>query len=404
MKRQFMSNIHHTSRLSIRALHDLASAEPEAFVRKIQEAAEGGKLKFSDLKDLRGLYSGLADVQVPVVMTDMSGTERAIKASAFPILTGTLAIAGIQDAYNAVPKIGDQLVTDFDDEKKVTTLVNLETLDKNQDEVKELEDFPEVGETEDYVEIRHKKNGRKLTISAEAIRENDAANIVARINKLGEIQGEWEEEQTLERVTDHYGSGATPAEPYAYRPAGSGAQLYNATADNPGTRAPSGTRVNSNALVDETDLDAVRTVLAAMKNGRGKRIYNPWSEVICLVPDALIGTASKIFNSEHVPGVENEKSNWGPGGRWQIPAGRLLSSPKLDDLSTSAWYMGNFKKQFKRKWKLRVEYVTLGQDTQAYLNSMVAAQFRIAWDMEVGSTDYVFVVQSLSGTTAPVDE
>jgi len=76
----------------------------------------------------------------------------------------------------------------------------------------------------------------------------------------------------------------------------------------------------------------------------------------------------------------------------------------MDDLSTSAWYVGAFKRQFKRKWKLRFEYVTLGQDTQAYLNSRIAFQARIAWDVEIGSTDYVFCVQSLSGTTAPVNE
>ena len=403
-KRIFKTNIRHGNNMSFREIRDMAKGNPGAFVQTITDAAEKGQLRFSDIPDLKELYRYTADVLVPVNMTDISGAERAIKASAFPILTGTLAIAGIQEAYDAVPSIGQDLVTEMDDNKKITTLVNLETLDKEVDEVKELDDFPEVGVTEDYVEIRHKRNGRKLTISAEAIEENDAPNIIARINKLGEIMGEWEEEQTLQRVTDHYGSGSAPTEPYAYRPSGTGTQLYNATANNPGTRAPSGTRVESNALEDETDIDNARTVLAAMKNGRGKRIFIPWSDVYCLVPYAVVGKASKVFNSEYVPGVENEMSNYGPVGRWHIPPERLLTTPKLDDLSTSAWYLGAFKRQFVRKWKLRVEYVTLGQDTQAYLNSRVAFQARIAWDMEVGATDYVYVVQNLSATTAPVDE
>ena len=391
-------------RLSLYDLRNLAKAEPQDFIRKISAGVEAGKLTINDIRDWKGLYAVLADVQVPVTM-EMAGAQRAISSSAFPILTGTLAIAAINAAYEGVPSIGEQLVTDFEDSKKITTIAAVHTLDKaGVDEVKELKDFPEIGVDEEKVEIRHKRNRRRLTISAEAIEENEASDIVTRINALGEIAGEWIEEQTLERVTDHSGSGTSAAEPYVYRPNGTGTQLYNETANYPGTRAPSGTRVESNALADETDLDAVRTVLRAMKNARGKRINIPWSEVYFLVPDAVLGTLMKIINSELVPGVENEVSNWGPRGKYYIPLNRVLSTPKLDDYSTSAWYVGAFKRQFKRKWKLKFEYVTLGQDTQAYLNSRIAAQFRLAWDVEIGATDYVFCVQSLSATTAPVDE
>jgi len=404
-KKKFRTNLVPVQgRLSLADLRALAQNEPKDFLHKVNAGVDSGKLRLEDIRDWRGLYAVLADVQVPVTM-EMAGAQRAISASAFPILTGTMAIASINEAYEAVPSIGDMMVTDFEDNKKVTTIAAVHTLDKaGVDEVKELKDFPEVGVDEEKVEIRHRRNGRKLTISAEAIEENDAADIVTRVNALGEIAGEWIEEQTLYRVTDHYGSGSTPAEPYVYRPNGTGTQLYNATANKPGTRAPSGTRVTSNALVDETDLAAARTVLRAMKNARGKRINIPWSEVYIVVPDALEDTLMKIVNSEMVPGVENEMSTWGPRGKYYIPLERILSSPKLDDLSSSAWYMGAFRRQFRRKWKLNFEYVTLGQDTQAYLNSRVAAQFRLAWDVEVGATDYTMVVQNLAGSTAPVDE
>jgi len=405
MKRNlFRSNISGGGRnLSIYDLRLLARNEPADFVRKIETGAAEGKLRLADLHDLRALFQGLADIQVPVTM-EVAGTQRAITASAFPILTGTLAIAAINDAYNAVETIGEELVEEIEDNKKVTSIASVEALDKNVDEVKETADFPEIGTAEEKVEIRHKRNGRKLTISAEAVEENEIADIVSRINKLGEIASEWVEEQTLERVTDHYGSKASAAEPYVYRPNGTGTALYSATANTPGTRAPSGTRIENNALVDDSDLDALRIRLAAMKNARGKRISIPWSQVKILVPYALLGTASKIFNSELVPGVENEVSNYGPRGKFYLPPERIISSPKLDDLSASAWYGGAFQKQFRRKWKLRFEYVTLGMDTQAYLNSRIAFQARIAWDVEIGAVDYVYVVQSLSATTAPADE
>ena len=109
-----------------------------------------------------------------------------------------------------------------------------------------------------------------------------------------------------------------------------------------------------------------------------------------------MGAAAKILNSELVPGVENEVSNWGPRGQYRP---KLLSSPKLDDISTTAWYLGAFRRQFIRKWKLRFEYVTLSGDTKDFLERRIAFQARIGWDVEIGATDYVYVVQNLSSTT-----
>lgn len=404
MKQMFRTNLVPVDgSLSLMDLRALAMNDPKVFVAKIQKGINEGKLKLSDVRNWPGLYAALSDVKVPVTM-EIAGAQRAIESSAFPILTGTLAIAAINESYAGVPNIGDDLVTDMEDNKKVTTIAAAHSLDKNIDEVKEMDDFPEIGVDEEKVEIRHRRNGRKLTISAESIEENEIADISTRINALGEIAGEWVEEQTLQRVTDHNGSAGTPAEPYVYRPAGTGTQLFSATANTPGTRAPSGTRINSNPLVDETDLANARAVIRAMKNARGRRINIAWSEIMVVVPDALLDTLLKVLHSEYVPGVFNEKSSWGPGGIYAIPDNRIRSSPKLDDLSTTAWYMGAFRRQFKRKWKLRFEYVTLGTDTQAYLNSRVAFQARLAWDVEIGATDYVYVVQNLAATTAPYDD
>lgn len=390
--------------LSMQDLRELALHEPEMFVRKIQEGVDKDLLCFSDIKDIKALYQALADVRVKVNFQDSTGVVRAITTSAFPILTGTVAIKSINDAYLEVPTVGEKLVTEIDDNKKVTTIASIHNQDVDVDEVKELKDFPEIGSTEEAVEIGHKKNGRKVKFSLEMITENEIPNIVSRLNGIGIIASDWVEEQTLYRITDYFGCATSPTTPYVYRPAGTGgATLYSASANTPGTRAPLGTRVESNAYVDETNLETFQTRLMGMKNSRGKRINIPWSRVYLLVPFALIGKITKTMNSEYVPGVEAEKSNWGPVGMWHIPPERIITTVKMDDMSTSAWYGGDFKRQFTRKWKLRFEYVSLGQETQAYLNSQVAAQFRVAWDVEIGATDYVFVVQNLSGSTAPLD-
>jgi hypothetical protein len=401
------SGISYGKGFSLYDLREAAKSDPVGFMRKADTLINDGKLTLSDmLADSKSFFRAFSDIQVPITIADeLSDTgQRAITTSAMPVLTGTAVVKMINDRYAEIPTIGQELVQEIDDNKKVTTMAAILNEDKNVDEVRETEQFPEIGASEETIEIRHRKNGRKLTLTTEMIRENDAPNFIMKVNALADIASDHVEELTLKRVTDYYGSKAAPSEPYVYRPEGTGTQLYNATANNPGTRAPLGTRVNSNAFADETNLDAARAVLAAMLNSRGKRISIPYSERILLVPDALVGAVSKVLNSEYVPGVENEVSNWGPRGRWFIPPERLLSSPKLDDLSTSAWYYGAFKRQFIRKWKLRFTYVTLGQNTQAYLDRDIAFQARISWDCEVGATDYVNVVQSIAATTAPADE
>jgi len=395
IKKLFASNIQVGSRPNLDALRALARNNPNEFADTIRTLADSGEMALGTFR-MRDAFAALCDIEVPARMV-IAGQERAIMAGAFPLLTGGLVVAGINAAYQRVPTIGQLLVEEMEDPKKVTTIASVHALDKSQDEVREGDAYPEIGASEEKVEIRHKRNGRTLSITAEAIEENEIADIVTRVNALGELAADWVEELTLSRVCDAKGSATTSGgAPYVYRPNGTGTAIYNSTANNPGTRAPSGTRVTNNALVDETDLDNARAVLAAMKNNAGRRIAIPMSESVLLVPDALASTAAKLLNSEYVPGVENEVNNWGPRGQWRP---KLVTSPKLDDISTSAWYLGAFQRQFVRKWKLRFEYVTLSGNTKDFLERRIAFQARIGWDVEVGATDYVHVVQSLASTT-----
>jgi len=340
-----------------------------------------------------------------VQVTDPIVGQRAMMASAFTILTSNLVIAGVQAAYDSIPTIGQELVTDIESNKRESVFVSIHAMDVDGKEriIPGKEPFPEIGASEEDVRIGHNLNGRKLSIHRDLVQENDLDGIISRVNALGEIANDYIEERTIKKATDHDGSASSGSN-YVYRPQGTGTALFSATANTPGTRAPSGTRVENNALVDHTDIMAARTVLAAMKNNRGKRIGVPYSDLRLLVPDALVDVAAALVTEEYVRGVENQVNPVGPRGKFAMTKDQVVSTPKLDDLSSSAWYLGAFRRQLKRKWKLRMETVTLGQSTQAFLDSEIVFQARIAWDMEVGALDYTYVVQCLSGTTAPKDE
>lgn len=263
---------------------------------------------------------------------------------------------------------------------------------------KEGEPFTLVGAGEERFDIMSRPKGLRMQITQEMIERNDVENVVQRVNFLGEVPAEEIEEQSLRRVCDIDGSATSPGEPYVLHINKAGAALYQ-TDNSPLSRLPSsGNRVTNNALVDITDLEAARARLAAMTNSRGKRIAIPISQCKLLVPDALAPTAQILLNSMMTPGVANEANPWGPQGAYRP---QLLSSPKLDDLSTTAWYLGNFAKQFRRKWSVRMEMVVMNGDLTNYLRNRVAFEARVAWDCEVGAVDYVYVVQNLAGTTAP---
>jgi hypothetical protein len=388
---------HRATGSSIPDLGLLAKNEPDAFLTKAAELIESGKLSFRNIGNLKDLYDVLAPLPVKAEYND-GHQVRAIQASAFPLLTGSLIVAQVNEGYDAVSSIGGELCTDIDSNKKVEHIAAITSEDTAVDRVKETEDFPEVTAGQMAYAIMNKRNGRRLSISKEAIEENNIADIVRRANAIGEIAAELIEEQTLRRVCDIDGSATSAAEPYVMHRNNAGASLYSATANTPSVQTPLGTRITNNALVDATNLEAARSRLAGMLNTRLKRIAIPMSRCTVLVPDALIGVLNTIMASQFTPGVYNEVSQWGPQGMWRPKA---LSSPKLDDLSTTAWYMGDFKRQFVRKWKIKLEYVQLESDPGLYLRSRIAFQCRLAWDVEIGVVDHVYVVQNLTGTTAP---
>lgn len=385
------------------ALRSAAQADPKDFHRKIHDLVNRDKnpLRWENVRNVKALQDSLSDVVIPVY--DLT-KKRVIDSSAFPALTSTLTVAGVNEAYLATPTIGEMLVTEMDDSKKNTTIVGILSLDDTLTErTEEGKPFPLVSAGQERFQVTHLRRGARMVVTQELIEENDMAGIISRVNALGEIAAEQIEKQTLRRVCDIDGSATSPAEPFVLRRNGTGIALYQ-TDNDPQDRLPStGNRIENNALVDSTDLESARSRLAGMVNSRGERITVTNSESILLVPDALWLTAWKIINSTLEPGIFNEQNFFGPAGAFRP---RIVSSPKLDDLSTSVWYLGAFPKLFVRKWKLRPETVVLPGTApgaaQSFLDSRIGFQARISWDMECGARDQgVWVVQNLSATTAP---
>ncbi len=101
--------------------------------------------------------------------------------------------------------------------------------------------------------------------------------------------------------------------------------------------------------------------------------------------------ATKIRFSEMTPGTANERNPWGTLGLWQP---KIVSSPVVDTVSTSTWYLGDPVKQFWLKRAFGIETAFQGADSDAGFERDIVMRFRVAFDVEVGAVDYVYFVQN----------
>lgn len=417
--------------LSVSSLANLAKSDPDAFVHRVRrwtdasaaiahglepssEQLEGISLREAEAFSLSGmrpekfqaLRQALDGVNVEARVHEEGGT-RAVTAGAFPLLTSALVVIGVNEAYESISDPTPELVTDVDDMKRESSFIGVLSADKSDITRKtELDTYTEFGASEESFHVGHLDQGFQIVLSQSLIDEADLPNIVARLTAVGELAKTYQVEQVLRRITDHDGSASSGAEPYVlHGPTSSaGRALYVTSNAAPLDRLPtSGNRITSNPLADIANLEAARARLSSMKDSRGKRIHIPLERRKLLIPDALMLKAWTLTNSVGVPGSFNEVNMFGPNGPARPRA--IISDARMDDLSTSAWYYGDFQRQFFRKWKVRPEVVTYGgASTLPYTTRREALRVRIGWDMEVGARDFVYVVQCLSGTTAPKDE
>jgi hypothetical protein len=390
----------HGSGLSLDSLRSLMRENPRDGFARAKDLIDKGEFTWSRVRDLRGLYDSLWGMQIEH-RVPIAGRERAITSAAFPLLCGELSVSGINAAYMAIPDPTAGLVTEFEDNKKYSHIAELRPDSPGTEGVAEGDAYPLVSANERRYTIGHFNDGLRMAVTTQMIEENDIAGIVSQLNFIGETLAKRKAKRTIRRLCDYDGSKASPAPPYALTLNGTGAALYSATANTPGVEVPSGNRVNNNALVDETDLSNARIRLTTFIDSEGFPTASDVSSMVLLVPEALSAVAQKILGSELIPGEVNAMNPWGPRGAYRPT---LIATRYLDQLSTSAWYLGDFARQFRRKIKRRLVNYTLGAEGQAYLERDIAFQARASEDCEVGAISFNQVVQCLSGTTAPADE
>ncbi len=312
-------------------------------------------------------------------MGEMDFTE-ALTSSAFPKITGALINKMVQQGYDLEYGIGDQLVTVVPSTVKDETMVGF-TDDMEMKEVQEGIDYEEGSVGEKYHKIKNVKFGRVISLTRESILFDQTGQLVLRAKRLGEAAKSSREKTIMNAVIELTTSGVRAA----WRPNGTATTLYSSSSNDPFT---SGTQDNLSAttLADETALTAAQALFAQFTDEQGLPItVNPRTLLTAVALDPIgrqicfSGQAVKLTTPQ---GVLQPFQGTTP-----------LSTSFIDQLkSATAWWYGDFKKQFVFTEVWPLETYQLKGDERKFKADVIFS-FKAGYYGGCGAMSNRFVVQ-----------
>jgi len=307
--------------------------------------------------------------------------SEAMASSAFPKITGALINKKVQESYDLEYGIGDQLVTVVPSSVKDETIVGFGA-DNQMKEVIEGVDYEEGSITEKYHKIKNTKKGRIISLTEEMVRFDQTGQMLMRAGQIGESAKSDREKTIMNAVLELTSSGLLAA----WRPAGTATELYSDTSNDPYT---SGTLDNllSTALADETSLAAALALVAQFTDEQGLPMrVRP---KILLTALSLASIAAKICYSGQGVLIQS------PAGTKNIFNGtKALDSTFIDQqVSTTGWFYGDFKKQFVYTEVWPLSTFQQGRDSEQAFNADVVARYKVSYFGGCGAVSNRYVIQ-----------
>ena len=313
-----------------------------------------------------------------VTMNDFSVRDifEAVNSTSFSIIVGNLLSKEFMASYNKATGVGMSLVTKLPSNLKTDKIPGIysETYIR---EVVEGEAYHHSGVIKDrYVEVGSTKYGEILDITEEIIAQDNTGLVMLAARNYGENIAAHQEEHIMKVIQD---------DTNAWYPAGSQTTLYANTASG----AHFKDNLITNVLQDYTDLDAAKVLLALMTVSINNDTPIDVQPDTILVPVALETMATRLIKNSVMPGTANSESN--PYSNKY----KVVSSVYLDGVSSTAWYLGNFKKQYVYKEVIPVQVLarTDKYNDDAW-NRDIQYQFKFRYKGKCGARDFRAVVKS----------
>lgn len=323
-------------------------------------------------------------------------SEADLGINLFQTVTGAVIARRVMDAYDQAAGIGDQLVTVERSSVRNERIPGFTAL-QGPREVKEGMPYEEASFGDKYVSTVESKKGRLLSITEEAVHFDQTNELLRRAARLGEATRQ-EREKTIVRGAVDADYNATTGTG-VYRPSGTLTSLYQDDADNLNVIGPDNPYSGFDAALPLADWTSLATPLkfhaVYVKDDRhtpeeGEPIA--WQPRILLVPKSLEIKALQIVNATLVPATSGGSAF---GGNPLRGAFTVLSSPHLDQISTTNWYLGDFPRQFiwKEIWPVQVFRQTANEGDN--FDRDVVARFKVRYFGGINALDHRFVLKMI---------
>jgi len=253
----------------------------------------------------------------------------AVDVTQFPIITATLVEKRVMEAFNAFPKIGDQLVTPFNSKLELSRIPGADLRSNLRDIEPGMPYHHDADIEEKYITIEGKKRGDILDITEEAIMFDQTGLVMREAAMFGERAAVDREKKIMYNIQD---ATVNSVNYYSYRPSGTRVALYSGTVAT--------THPYSNLMDDRlqhwTDLDNAKTLFTVMRDAQGEPIFV--QPKILLVPLALETVAERLIRNALMPATRLGDNIPGDSMNEANPfmnKYKVLASPYLDIVSTA---------------------------------------------------------------------
>lgn len=299
----------------------------------------------------------------------------AIDSSLFKNISGQIVYSTMLDGYMQPTFLGNRLCrtipTRFDGEK----IPGITELGDNAGAVREGEDYPRAGVSEDWIETpQTTKRGIIVEITKETLIFDRTGMILERARKVGEWLGVNKEKRILDLVigvTNNWKPQGTTTNTYS-----NSSGLHNF--DN---------LANTNALENYSDINAAQQMFEAITDPHtGEPVIITANQLLCT--QTLAYTARNIINGTQIKMDPNANAGTAMTVQYVTPSVaigqqiELLTNPWVSarmsagSVNTSSWFFGDFQKAFAYMEIWPITVVQAPASTDAEFQRDIVAQFK----------------------------
>ena len=321
--------------------------------------------------------------------------QEEVNSTGFVATSRMLIANTVIAAYKDVPTIGDKLVTNMPSSKRFETIAGF-TESEGLKDVNESMPYEDSGLGEKYVTSVAGKRGRIITVTEEAIMEDQTGQLLMRAQRIGKMAAIDKEKVIINGVVDVMGT--------VYRPNGTPTALYSTAAAGHGNLmgaagAPAGFTA-AVPLVDWSDIDEVEQFYPlSIKDDRAIGTKDPiiWNPTTLLVPNAKKATAMRLRNATEIR-IKTDSGNTNTVfSNPYAAAFDVLSSPFIATTGISGaaadWYYGNFKDQFFWQDVWPVQTFAQGANSDEAFRRDIVAAYKVRYLGNIFVMDHRHVVK-----------